>query len=193
MVCEGDCVSCATAAAWLSAIGTVGALFTGMVVFAREQRDRRRGQARQVNAWAVDVLPEREQTERGLVVGMEGDCVLVRALNTSPEPVYEFHVWVHHNLAPDSGRIGSLDRSILPPGSHEIYVDGVQIPDGGLADMPHVDVTFRDTAGRRWQRLYTGRFSRDRISREGMDELLRYRLRSLWRRLVLRLGSKSSS
>lgn len=172
---------------WIAAIGTAGALLIGMFVLALEQRDRRRAQARQINAWAVDVQPKREETEIGVLVGQEGNCVVVEVHNSSPEPVYDFHVWVHHNFASNSWVSGSQERSILPPGSHTIYVDGISIPQGGLADMPYVDVTFRDTAGRRWQRLHSGELSRDRTSREGRDRL-RFLLRGWWRLARLRLN-----
>lgn len=176
------------AADWIGAFGTGGALLLGVYVLFREQRDRRRAQARQVNAWAVDVLPKRHETETGAIVGMKGKCVEVTAQNTSLEPVYDLHVWVHHNYDPHATRTGSLERSILPPGSHEIYVDGIEIPEGGLAGLPYVDVTFRDTAGRRWQRLHNGELSRDRSSPEGKERLLRYRLRRGWRLAKLRLN-----
>ncbi len=172
----------ATGADWIAAVGTAGALLIGMFVLAREQRDRRRSLARQVNAWAVDVQPKRDETETGTLVGMAGKCVVVEALNSGPEPVYDFHVWVHHDLAPNSGMIGSHERSILPPGSHTIYVDGVDIPESGLADKPYVDLTFRDSGNRRWQRLYNGKLSRDRISPEGKEVLPSYRLRRWLRR-----------
>lgn len=174
------------AADWLAAVGTVGAVLLGLFVLAREQRDRRKVQARSVNAWAVEVRPKRDRTELGVIVGMSGKCVVVEAHNSSTEPVYDFHAWVHHNLAPDSGSMGSHERAVLPPGAHTIFVDGVDIPDGGLAHLPYVDVTFRDTAGRRWQRLYTGKLARDRISREGMSRLLRFRIVRAWRRFRLR-------
>ncbi|GJM38421.1 MAG: hypothetical protein DHS20C19_17880 [Acidimicrobiales bacterium] len=177
----------ATAADWLAAIGTVGALMTAILVLARDTLDRRRNQARKVNAWAVEILPKRDRSDNGALVAMEGSCVLVRALNTGEEPAYDFHVWVHHDFSPQSAIMGSHDRTILHPGSQDVYVDGVQLPEGGLASLPLVDVTFRDAAGRRWQRLHTGQLSRDRISREGRARTARYRVIGLWRRSVLRV------
>ncbi len=177
-----------TVADWIAAFGTGGALLLGMLVLFRDQSDRRRAQARQVNAWAVEVLSKRERTETGAIVGLEGNCVKVTALNNSLEPVYDMHVWVHHNYHPQAPRSGSHERSILPPGSHDIHVDGIEIPESGLAGLPYVDVTFRDTAGRRWQRLHNGDLSRDKISREGVERVLRYRLRRAWRLAQLRLN-----
>lgn len=81
-----------TAADWIAAFGTGGALVLGVLVLFREQRDRRRTQARQVNAWAVGILPKRETTETGVTVGMKGNCVKVTAQNNSLEPVYDIHV-----------------------------------------------------------------------------------------------------
>lgn len=180
-------VTGATAADWLEAIGTSGALLIGAFVLAREQRDRRRSQARQVNAWATQVLPKRDETESGAYVAMEGQCVAVEALNTSDEPVYDFLVWVHHSYDARAPISGSLERKILPPGSHVVLVDGIELPQGGLVGMPHVDVTFRDAADRRWQRLHNGELSRDRLSPDGRSTLLRYSLRSAWRRTRLRI------
>lgn len=80
-----------------AAFGTGGALLLGVLVLFREQWDRRRAQARQVNAWAVTVLPKRETTETGVIVGMKGNCVKLTAQNNSSEPVYDLHVWVHHS------------------------------------------------------------------------------------------------
>lgn len=177
-----------SAADWIAAFGTGGALLLGVLVLFREQRDRRRAQARQVNAWAVEVRPKRETTESGVLVAMEGNCVKVTAQNNSLEPVYDMHVWVHHSYDPRASRTGSHERSILPPGSHDIYVDGIKMPEGGLAGLPYVDVTFRDTAGRRWQRLRDGELSRDKTSPEGMERLLRYRFRRAWRLARLRIN-----
>lgn len=177
-----------TAADWIAAFGTGGALVLGVLVLFREQRDRRRTQERQVNAWAVGILPKRETTETGVTVGMKGNCVKVTAQNNSLEPVYDIHVWVHHSHDPNAPRTGSHERSILPPGPHNIYVDGIEIPEGGLAGLPYVDVTFRDAAGRRWQRLHNGELSRDKTSREGIEKLLRYRIRRAWRLAKLRLN-----
>lgn len=180
-----------TAVDWLGAVGTAVALLIGVFVLAREQRDRRRAQARQVNAWAVEILPKRDVAEVGphtAIVAMDGSCVVVEAVNNSSEPVYAFHVWVRHNLAPGTGGMGSHERRLLPPGSHRIHVDGVQIPEGGLADWPPVDVTFKDSGGRRWQRLHTGDLGRDRLSPEGRSRLLRYRLRGWWRRTKPRVS-----
>lgn len=82
-----------------------------------------------MNAWAIEVRPKRDETELGVVVGMSGKCVVVEAHNSSNEPVYDFHAWVHHNLAPGSGSVGSHDRAVLPPGTHLIFVDGVEVPE----------------------------------------------------------------
>ena len=173
------------AADWLEAIGTIGALLVGMSVLVREQRDRRRSQARQVNAWATDIRPKRTETELGVRVGMEGQCVVVQALNSSPEPVYEFHAWVHHDLSAESSVTGSMERLILAPGAHTIFVDGINIPASVLAHMPNVDVTFRDSGGRRWQRVYSGRLSPDRTSPDGRSASMNYRLRRWSRRMRL--------
>ncbi len=116
-----------TAADWIAAIGTSGVLLLGMLVLFREQRDRRRAQ---VNAWAVEVLPKRETTETGAIISMKGNSVKVTAQNTGLEPVYDMHVWVHHSYAPHAPRTASLERSILPPGSHENLRGRCRDPEG---------------------------------------------------------------
>lgn len=143
-----------------------------LIVFAQGQYDRRRVQARKVNAWAVAVLPKRETNERGAKIGMPGMCVEVQAHNTSGEPVYDFSAWVHQDYSLDSPIIGSANVPLLPPASTTIYVDGVSIPESGLAHEPYVDVTFRDSAGRPWRRLHNGDLRRDTWSPEARRALL---------------------
>ena len=157
----------ASLADWVAALGTVGALLLGFAILFREQLDRRIGHARRVNAWAVEVLPKRDMTESGAIVGMDGKCVVVAVQNSGVEPAYDVHVWVHHSYSPNAPRSGSHERSVLPPGLHEFFVDGVCLSEGGLAGLPYVDVTFRDAGGRRWQRLYSGELSSDKTSPYG--------------------------
>lgn len=176
------------AAQWLGAVGTAGALLIGVLVYWQGLRDRRREQARRINAWATKVGPKRDVTEMGVRVGMEGASVEVCVANNSHEPAYDFHVWVHRDLSPTSGSMGSHERPILPPGQHSIVVDGVDIPEGGLAHLPYVDVTFKDSAGRRWQRTYEGSLVRDRMSPHGRRAHWRHRARFVWRR-IRRLSS----
>lgn len=167
-------------------VATAVSLAIAFWVLSREQRDRRTAQARRISAWSVEVAEPREDVEHGAVNTMGGKSVRVKAKNASEEPVYEFTVWVHFDLSPKSGRIGSLDR-VLPPGEHDVWVDGVQIPEGGLAAFPTLDVTFVDTRGRRWQRLHNGRLGRDRISHVGRMHMWSDRLRWKWR--LIRKGS----
>lgn len=155
-----------SAADWLSAIGTVGALLIGMVILAREQFDRRRAQARMVNAWAVEVQPQRAETEEGVPIGRPdlGQTVVMTVVNASAEPVYDFLAWVRGNYACEAPHFGSMERRILPPGETTVYSDNVELPASGLAGLPDVVITFRDSAGRRWQRLPDGKLDVDRLS-----------------------------
>lgn len=118
----------------------------------------------------------RTETERGVPLGHGGgQSVQVRVRNASELPVYEVSVWVRYSYAPDSGWMGSQERVIVPPGDTDVWADWVNYPSSGLADDPYVDLSFRDSSGRRWQRLHDGSFGRDRISPEG-------RRRSRWRK-----------
>jgi len=149
-------------------IATVGTLIVAILLLIRESQDKRRRQAQLISAWAVGVSPQRSSDEFGRPISHveKANSVLVHVRNGSEGPVYKFQAWVLNSFAPDAARIGSAER-LLPPGETELWVDSVELPDGGLAEFPRVEVTFRDERGKRWQRTYDGAFGPDAISREG--------------------------
>jgi len=157
-----------SAPAWFGAIVTSLAFLIAAVAFLRQTDDRRTEQARKVCCWPIEVTDRRTTTERGLPLGHGvGQSVRVRVRNASELPVYDVSVWVHFSYAPDAGSMGSHERVIVPPGDTDVWADWVEFPPSGLADDPYVDLSFRDSSGRRWQRLYDGSFGPDRISPEG--------------------------
>lgn len=161
-----------TAPAWFGAIATSGALLITATVFLRQNTDRRTEQARRVSCWPVEETDLRTQTERGLAINPgSGQSVRVTVRNASELPIYDVIAWVRFNYLPDSGASGSQDRVIVPPGDTDVWVDWVEFPEGGLAGDPHVDLTFRDASGKRWQRLHDGSFGPDRMTREGTAQL----------------------
>jgi hypothetical protein len=159
------------------------AFLIAALAFMRQTADRRTEQARQVCCWPVEVRSLRTHTERGVPIGSGGgQSVRVRVRNASELPVYEVSVWVHFSYSPDAGSMGSQERVIVPPGDTDVWADWVELPKSGLADDPYVDLSFRDSAGRRWQRLHDGSFGPDRISPEGRRAATRRSSPRNWRR-----------
>jgi len=157
-----------SAPAWFGAVVTSLAFLIAASAYARQRSDRRTEQARAVCCWPVEVAPLRTTTERGVEIGPgKGRSVRVTVRNASELPVYEVSVWVHFDYRLDSSMMGSHERVIVPPGDTDVWADWIELPEGGLADMPYVDLTFRDAAGSRWQRLHDGTFGSDRLSRSG--------------------------
>jgi hypothetical protein len=95
---------------------------------------------------------------------MGGESVHVQVRNASDEGIYDFNAWVRYDYSETAGAMGSLDVGFLKPGITDVWVDGVRFPAGGLAGNPHLEPTFRDSRGRRWQRLHTGDLGPDRFS-----------------------------
>lgn len=159
-----------TAPAWFGAASTSLAFVIAAVAFLRQTTDRRTEQARRVCCWPVEVTELRTETGRGVLVGPgDGQSVRVRVRNTSELPVYDLAVWVHFSYDPEAPRSGSHQRVIVPPGDTDVWADWVDFPASGLADDPFVDLTFRDSSGRRWQRLHDGSFGPDQLSRDGLS------------------------
>lgn len=152
----------ASTAEWIIALGTLVTLAASVFVLLRDQLDRRKSQARSVNAWAVEVTNLRLRDEYGADTSqMGGQSVRIAVLNASSEPVYDFIAWVKLSYDPKSGYMGGQERHVLPPGESELWVDGVRLPKGGLAGLPHVDITFRDVRDKLWWRRHYGRLGAD--------------------------------
>jgi hypothetical protein len=151
---------------------------------------RRRDQASRISAWAEAVEPLRTENEEGAkIAGQPGQVsIRVHVRNASDAPVYDFHVWVHHDYSPDSAVMGSHERHILPPGETIVYADYVELPESGLAGKPYVDLSFKDESGKRWQRLFDGGLGPDRLSREGRMSSSRFFERG--RRLLRRAAGR---
>jgi hypothetical protein len=168
-----------SAPAWASGIITALAFLIAALAYRQQLADRRTDQARRVCCWPVEVVPLRKATERGVQLGHGGgQSVMVRVRNASELPVYEVSVWVRFNYSPDAGSMGSHERVVVPPGDTDVWADWVELPEGGLADDPYVDITFRDASGQRWQRLHDGSFGPDRLSPEGRKAHARPRRRA---------------
>lgn len=144
---------------WLAAIGTVGALGFAMWLFAREQYDRRRAQARLVAAWPT--TPQPKLSGDGLVFAL-----MVK--NGSPEPVYRVRATMvpydsPHAEDPEAadGRAGTVTARlyILPGG--EVLETGLDPARTGV--MPGaVGISFTDSQGVRWRRLPSGTLTESR-------------------------------
>lgn len=167
------------------AIGLVGVLVGGLITAAiqwfvtpsvqrriREQQRIEEGierdQARKLSAWAIEVRPVRMETDLGVPIAMTGSSVLVRVRNGSEEPVYDAHVWVRSHYGTGAPMMGSHEQILIPPGESEIWVDGVELSEGGLAGMPFVELTFRDAGERLWQRTHDGVLMPDQLSPAGL-------------------------
>lgn len=160
---------------WASGLSAPGAVLLSVTVLGRDRRARREHQARLVSAWAVEVTPLRAETDNGaLITGGSGKSVRVAVRNASDAPVYDFHAWVRKDYAPRSGSMGSHLLHLLPPGESVVWADWVELPEGGLAGQPYVDLTFKDEHGRRWQRLHDGGLGPDRLSPEGRSARVRW-------------------
>lgn len=145
--------------AWLTAVGTVGALFASLYllrvqIMARgvEAQERRMAQARRVSAWVANIarVPERNGHF----------TVAVRTRNTSDQPVYGTSIEL------DLGVRGSFIRTpmVLGPGeTREFPIEAPAYPRG----FPAVSIVFTDSAGHRWLRTSTGELRSPRANEEG--------------------------
>jgi hypothetical protein len=151
---------------WLAAIGTVGALAFALVLFARDQEDRRRAQARRVVCWLV-VEPTTSSFRPGIegptTTSIVGDHLEALLHNGSEEPVFDCRVQVDldprqaSTAGPDSNWRLVLTERMLPPGRTPRPL--WELPG---RDLPHANVwmVFTDANNQRWQRSHTGRLSR---------------------------------
>lgn len=155
---------------WIAALGTVGALIASLVVLRYEinvrradSRERieeeRRSQARRISCWPLEVKARRDVDEMGRSLqGMGGNSsVRVALRNASAEPAYDVVVHVRHTYEKSAGAMGSFPFLLPPDTTREVWVDGVDLPGGGLAGLPYVELVFRDVKGRRWLRAHSGR------------------------------------
>jgi len=142
-------------AAWLSAIGTVGALLVALILLSYEVYDRHRNRqadrervARKISAWCDTV-----KTPLALWIQ-----------NLADEPIYDAVAYI--------GRMGTnLERlpdpdtvyqevvfGIIPPGqridSNDVERD--LVTGGPFPDLPEVAVEFTDSSGLHWRRLANG-------------------------------------
>jgi hypothetical protein len=119
----------------IGSVGTVGAFAVALYLLRVQISDRRRGQARLVNAW----LAEMRVDEKPLPV------FVVRVDNSSEEPAYGVRVQLVY------GNSGTFVRDIGVLGPQEVAELDIVVP--GLRNIdPAPDVTFTDAAGRRWTR-----------------------------------------
>jgi hypothetical protein len=146
---------------WLSAAGTVGALWIALILLRNEMRDRRVQHARQVAAWL----------ER------DGDKVVAKAKNageTSIENAVAF-VGGAYRVGPYKEEIGVIPpketREWVAPASWKDLTQGVM--EKQLRNPPvsaYVVLAFTDSAGNHWFRDRDGRMHTDVHSKlEGFD------------------------
>jgi hypothetical protein len=176
-----------TAPDWLAAIGTVGALAFALVLFARDQEDRRRAQASRVVSWLVveptmsSVTPGVDLPTAPRIVGYHSEAVLH---NGSVEPVFDCRVQVDLEppvtvtTTPDDTWRFTLTERMLPPGQTRR-----RLRDLRESDLPdaYVWMVFTDASNRRWQRSHTGRLSRLAEAAKRPDAPARVGCGVLWR------------
>ncbi len=144
---------------------------------AEKRRERRLGQAMKISARVVEVTSVRTRNDFGAPLGSTAGCsVRLLARNGSDEPVDAFTAWVRHDYSSTPSRTGGYSLP-LSPGEQEYWVDNVDLPPGGLAQHPLIDITFQDVRRRRWQRLAGGPVQRDRLSPDGYQSGLRWHVR----------------
>ena len=130
-------------AAWLAAVGTVGALLVSLLLVRSNLIDRRREQASLVASWWSDLTQESEGYVVSYLVG-----------NGSRQPVYD----VVLNAA--LGVRGTFVRQLgtLAPGETRLVkVLAGGAPRSNAEDSPGLG--FTDSAGRVWQRDHRGRLN----------------------------------
>jgi hypothetical protein len=146
----------------IGAIATAGTLGVGLFLLFREIQYRRNEQSRLVSAWveAIQELRTSDQFGHHIAPMPGAKSVRIRARNGSAAPVYRFEAWVRHHYGADS-RMTAGQPALLPPGETLVWVDFVQLPEGGLAGFPEVDITYTDEGGKRWSRSHDGRIRRE--------------------------------
>jgi hypothetical protein len=135
--------------AWIGAVGTVGTLATGMILFGNQMRDRRRQYASRVAVW-VDPY----------TLGEAGDFQLIlHVKNDGEQPIYDC-------LIKSASSPAQTPIHVLAPGQE---VDPISVGAGddvvrwldSLNDV-RFEVSFVDAEGRRWMRNERGRLRRVR-------------------------------
>jgi hypothetical protein len=167
---------------WLAAIGTVGALFTGLFQIRREQRlrvasedadraERRRSQAQLISAWSgreTPVQPTDSERDFDVLTG----STTIHLLNGSREPAYSVVVcivWIQgtgphtaeemirtRTERDEYGRGPWTTLGTLPPGRWRVSNSGTGWA-AGLGGRPGAEVSFTDRAGVHWIRRSAGR------------------------------------
>jgi hypothetical protein len=119
----------------VAAIGTVGAFLVGLYLVGVQVIDRRRAQARLVNAWLKEMRTEAKPLP----------VFVIRVDNSSAEPAYGVLIRLVY------GNSGTFVRDIGVLGPEEAIELDIVVP--GLRPIdPTPDITFTDAAGRRWTR-----------------------------------------
>ena len=172
---------------WLAAIGTVGALAVALLLFGRDQEDRRRAQARRVVSWLV-VEPTMSSwtpaTGGQATVTEVGEHLEVVLHNGSEEPVFDCRIQVELEppvtVTTTPGGAAwqlTLTERMLPPGQTRR-----PLWDLHESDLPYTYVwmVFTDANNQRWQRSRTGRLSRLADAAERPDAPARVGCGVLW-------------
>jgi hypothetical protein len=139
----------------LLAAASTGTFGISALAFVRNWRRGVGAQADTISARVTEVTSLRPFTDLGLRTADIGKSVHLRVHNGSSEPVYEFTPWIRRDCTTDSGMTGGPEPTQpLPPGDTDMWVDDVDLAD--LADLPYVDIEFRDAHDRRWWRDHGG-------------------------------------
>lgn len=170
--------------AWIGAVGTVGTLSTGLVLFAGSMSDRRREYAKQVAVWTA--FRKYEDGEGVTFLGPSTNVVASAPEFTSGDDPHTFELKMRNNgLQPiyECELRVALDRDKLPPGKYPLIYEtlmpilGIVAPGiensytlllGSsyelIAEFREAvtraltfELRFTDTTGRRWVRDEKGR------------------------------------
>jgi hypothetical protein len=175
--------------AWIGAVGTVGTLTTGLVLFAGTISDRRREYSKLIAVWTDVTTLEKDAFKHKMITGT-GDAVeveinigdmsnlqgpfevSVKLKNNSLQPVYSctLHVTLDNDQRPTGAwaivyNELNLELGIVGPEEEVARVLLVGAPHVGtnfgefLARAFAFDLQFTDAAGRSWARNQTGRLT----------------------------------
>jgi hypothetical protein len=126
---------------WVDAIGTTLAFFVAFAVLLFDRRERRRRQAGQIAAWL----------ERG------DSKVILHVINASDAVAYNVQVTPQllHRVYDE------VNYPLIGPGKDETPLT-IELPGNQQVsnDYLGVEMSFTDSAGRRWKRLRSGRLKR---------------------------------
>lgn len=144
-------------AQWVSALLTVGTLYMSLRLYRREQDNRRREQARKVNAWPGDLDFDKNE-------------VTAWVRNSGDEPVYNMHIlgyllesthpfyydwrvtWNEYAQSPsgEAIKLTSIQKLPLP--------DACRNPPISIPSVA-IQITFVDASGRQWTRDPSGQLT----------------------------------